>query len=140
MRLPLNQRFLIRPETAARTAQFCISIFVFFWSYSPVFGKDLNELTKILTPAFSAQQMSAICTSAQVPFSDDDKALFTSAQVYADGIKQIIIAGLSDSDVSFVLRSAADQSKAATRAELAALAKYPAQQLPARHFDGAKIR
>jgi hypothetical protein len=51
-------------------------------------------------------------------------------KVYADGIKQIVIAGLSDSDVGFVLKSAADRAIVDTRAELQVLAAYPTQRIP----------
>ena len=88
-------------------------------------------MTRILYAAFAAEEMSDICTSAHIPLSDDEKALFTSSKVYAEGIKQIVIAGLADSDVNFVLKSAADRATAVTRAELDVLATYPSQQLSA---------
>ena len=127
----VNHILAMRRKTAAQTAQYYIMTFVVFWNLSPVFGKDLSVLTRILYAAFAAEQMSAICTSAHIPLSDDDKAVFTSTKVYAEGIKQIVIAGLADSDTSFVLKSAADQAKAVTRAELDVLATYPSQQLSA---------
>ena len=125
-------------KTTAQTAQYCMIIFVVLWNLSPVFGKDLNVLTRILYAAFAAEQMSAICTSAHIPLSDSDMTRFTSAKVYADGIKQIVIAGLADTDVNFILRSAADQAKAVTRAEIEALSTYPSQQLSAKTLQWCK--
>jgi len=121
----------MRHDNVARIAQCFMTGFIVLWSLSPVFGKDLGILTRILYAAFAAEQMSAICTSANIPLSDDNKNLFTSAKAYADGIKQIVIAGLSDSDVSFVLKFAADRAKADTNAELQVLAAYPTQKIPA---------
>lgn len=76
--------------------------------------------------------MSAICTSAHIPLSDDDMTRFTSAKVYAEGIRKIVVAGLADADVNFILRSASDQAKAVSRAELEALSNYRSQQLSAK--------
>ncbi len=115
-------------------------IFVVLWNLSPVFGKDLNVLTRILYAAFAAEQMSAICTSAHIPLSDSDVTRFTSAKVYADGIKQIVIAGLADTDVNFFLgrlpiRLKRLQERRSRLCQLIHLNNYPQKR-----FNGAKIK
>ena len=121
----------MRRNNFLRIAQRCMTTLFVLWSLSPVSGKDLNILTRILYAAFAAEQMAAICISANIPLSDDDKNVFTSAKVYADGIKQLVIARLADSDVSFVLTSAADRARADTKVEIEVLAKYPSERIPA---------
>ena len=105
-------------------------IFCIFWNMSPAFSKDLQVLIRILYAGFAAEQMSAICTSAGISLSDEDKDLFKSATIYSRKIKEHVIAGLLDPDNSFVVKSAADRAKLVTQGEINALAAYTPEQLP----------
>ncbi len=137
---PVNHILSMRRKTATQTAQYCMLMVFVLWSFSPVFAKDLYVLTRILYAAFAAEQMSTICTSAHIPLSDDDMTRFTSAKVYAEGIRKIVVAGLADADVNFILRSASDQAKAVSRAELEALSNYRSQQLSAKTLQWCENR
>ena len=97
---------------------------------SLVSGKDLPVLTRMLYAAFLSEQMSAICTSAHIKLSDSDRDAFLSAKIYSEVIKQIIIAGLNDTDAKSILKVAADRARADTRSEIETLAVYPPEQIP----------
>lgn len=77
---------------------------------SSVSAKDLNKLSDILYTAFLAEQGSSMCNLPRLPLSDDDRTVFRNARNYAAWMKQQISAGLSDEEVQFVLRSAADRA------------------------------
>jgi hypothetical protein len=80
-------------------------------SLSPAFGKDLNTLIRLLYSAYVAEQGSAMCMVPSIKLSDSDRAVFIDAHNYAQLLKQKISAGLSDDDVHFVLKSAADRAR-----------------------------
>jgi hypothetical protein len=82
-----------------------------FGVMSPVFGKDLNVLIRVLYPPFFAEQGSAMCMVPSIKLSESDRTVFINAHNYAQLIKQKVSAGLSDEDVQFVLKSAADQAR-----------------------------
>jgi hypothetical protein len=79
-------------------------------SQSPVFGKDLNALNRVLYSAYLAEQGSAMCMVPSIKLSDSDRAVFIDAHNYADLVTQKISAGLSDDVVQFLKKSAADRA------------------------------
>ena len=80
-------------------------------SLSSVFAKDLNILIRLLYSAFVAEQGSAMCMVPSIKLSDSDRAVFIDAHNYAQVVKQKVSASLSDDDVRFVLKSAADRAR-----------------------------
>jgi len=74
-------------------------------------GKDLNVLVRITYAAFIAEQGSAMCSLPRLNLSEHDQVVFVNAKKYANRIKQLISTGLSDQDIRFVLRSAADRAR-----------------------------
>ena len=93
-------------------SRYISSVFVLLLgSLSPVFGKDLNALIRVLYPAYVAEQGSAMCLVPSIKMPDSDRAVFIAAHNYAHLIKEKISAGLSDDDVRFVLKSAADRAR-----------------------------
>ena len=95
-----------------RHAFSCFFLLLFlFSSLSPVFGKDLNALIRLLYSAYVAEQGSAMCMVPSIKLSDSDRAVLVDAHNYAQLLKQKISAGLSDDDVRLVLKSAADRAR-----------------------------
>lgn len=86
-------------------------LLLLFGAMSPVFGKDLNVLIRVLYAAFIAEQGSSMCMVPSIQLSESDRAIFINAHYYAEWIKQKVSAGLNDEDVQFVLKSAADQAR-----------------------------
>jgi hypothetical protein len=80
-------------------------------SLSPVFGKDLSALIRVLYSAYVAEQGSAMCMVPSIKLSDSDRAVFIDAHNYAELATQKVSAGLSDDDVRFVIKSAADRAR-----------------------------
>lgn len=74
-------------------------------------GKDLNVLIRITYAAFIAEQGSAMCSLPRLNLSEPDRIVFLNAKNYATWIKQLVSTGLSDQDIQFVLRSAADRAR-----------------------------
>ena len=95
---------------ARRTCSFIF--FLLLGSLSPAFGRDLNALIRVLYSAYVAEQGSAMCMVPSIELSDSDRAVFIDTHNYAQLVKQKVSAGLSDDDVRFVLRSAADRARA----------------------------
>jgi hypothetical protein len=81
-----------------------------FSSLSPVFGKDLNALIRVLYSAYVAEQGSAMCMVPSIKISDSDRAVFVDAHNYAELVTQKVSAGLSDDDVRFLIKSAANRA------------------------------
>jgi hypothetical protein len=112
-----------------RGLKYCVATLFILINPSQAHSKDMQVLIRILDAAFAAEQMSTICMSAKINLSENDKEVFKSAVIYSQGIRRHVIAGLSVSDVDFVLKSAADQAKARTKAEIAALITFPPARL-----------
>jgi hypothetical protein len=92
---------------------------------SPVFGKDLDVLVRVLYPPFFAEMGSSMCMVPSIQLSESDRALFINAHYYAQAIKQKVSAGLSDEEVRFVLKSAADQARSELREVVKVLKSNP---------------
>src|ERR1039458_3569485 len=86
--------------------------FQLFGVVSPVFGKDLSVLIRVLHGAFIAENGYAMCMVPSITLSESDRAVFINARNYAQWMKQRVSAGLTDDEVQFVLKSAADQARA----------------------------
>jgi hypothetical protein len=97
-------------STVARYTRTCVLLLV-LGSLAPAFGKDLNTLIRLLYSAYVAEQGSAMCMVPSIKLSDSDRAVFVDAHNYAQLLKQKVSAGLSDDDVRFVLKSAADRAR-----------------------------
>ena len=90
----------------------CGFLFLLFHGVmSPVFGKDVKVLIRVLYAAFVAEQGSAMCTVPSINLSESDRVIFINAKNYAQWIKQKVSTGLSDDDVQYVLKSAADRAR-----------------------------
>jgi hypothetical protein len=87
------------------------ALVVVAFAVSPVLGKDLNVLVRVLYSAFVAEQGSSMCMVPSVTLLQTERSVFIGAHNYAQLVKQKVTAGLSDYDGQFVLRSAADQAK-----------------------------
>jgi hypothetical protein len=89
----------------------CWFLLLLVGSQSLVFGRDLNTLIRLLYSADVAEQGSAMCMVPSIKLSDSDRAVFIDAHNYAQLVKQKVSAGLSEDDVRFVLKSAADRAR-----------------------------
>jgi hypothetical protein len=87
------------------------ALVVVAFAVSPVLGKDLNVLVRVLYSAFVAEQGSSMCMVPSITLLQTERSVFIDAHNYAQLVKQKVTAGLSDHDVQFVLRSAAVRPK-----------------------------
>jgi hypothetical protein len=131
---------LTRSGVSLRFQQCCTVAIIIIWSLSPASGKNFQVLIRILYAAFLVEDASAICASANIPLSDDDKNAFQAAKIYSLGIKHKVVAGLGDTDAGFVVKSAADLARAATKAEIDALAVYPPERISTEMLQWCIIR
>ena len=92
---------------------------------APAAAKDLNVLVRITYAAFLAQQGAAMCNLPRLPLSSEDRMVFVNAHTYADWIKQTVSAGLSETEVQYILRSAADRAKDEMLQVTEVLRSYP---------------
>ena len=88
----------------------CLLFLLLVGALSPVFGKDLNALVRVLYSAYVAEQGSAMCMVPSIKMSDSDRAVFIDAHNYAELVTQKVSAGLSDDVVRFLIKSAADRA------------------------------
>jgi hypothetical protein len=84
-------------------------------------GKNLSVLVRVLYAAFLAEQTSMICATWTPVLSEDDKRIFAGARSYSQLIKRKVTSDLSDADIDFVLKSAADRAKFETGEAIKAL-------------------
>ena len=77
----------------------------------PAFGKDVNALINLLYSAFLAEQGAAMCMAPSINIPADDRAVFLDTHQYAQAIRQKVSTGLGDSDVQFIVKSAADHAR-----------------------------
>ncbi|HUL88167.1 MAG TPA: hypothetical protein VLU23_08295 [Pseudolabrys sp.] len=113
-------------------------LLVLLGSLSPAFGKDLNTLIRLLYSAYVAEQGSAMCMVPSIKLSDSDRAVFIDAHNYAQLLKQKISTGLSDDDVRFVLKSAADRAREDMLQVVAVLKSKPPDKEYAELSAGAR--
>ena len=88
----------------------CLFFLLLVVATSPVFGKDLNVLIRLLYSAYVAEQGSAMCMVPSIELSDSERAVFIDAHNYAELATQKVSAGLSVDEVRFVIKSAADRA------------------------------
>jgi hypothetical protein len=106
----------------------CVCSFLFlllFGVLAPTFGKDLSILVSVLYPPFFAEQGSSMCMAPSIKLSASDRTAFINAHNYAQLIKQKVSAGLSNEDLQFVLKAAADQANSELREVVRVLKSNP---------------
>jgi hypothetical protein len=96
----------------------------------PGAAKDLSVLIRITYEAFLVQQGSAACNSPRLPLAVDDRTIFINAQNYGNRIKQQVSSGLSEEEVQYVLRSAADRAHKEMRQVIDAIKSNPPERQP----------
>lgn len=104
----------------------CSFLCLFLFSVtSPAFGKDLDALASVLYPPFFAEMGSSMCMVPSIKLSESDRALFINSHYFAQAIKQRVSAGLSDEEVRFVLKLAADKARGELREVVRVLKSNP---------------
>src|SRR3954454_11924099 len=74
-------------------------------------AKDLDRLTKALSPVFLAENLTAVCTAVDPSFADATSGRRGTVHVYAQHVKLEVIDQLSPAEADVVLRRAADAAK-----------------------------
>ena len=123
-----------------RGLKYCVAILFVIMNLSQAHSKDMQVLIRILDAAFAAEQMSTICMSAKINLSENDKEVFKSAVIYSQGARRHVIAGLSVSDVDFVLSPQQIKLKLVQRQKLRHWLLFHRHDLPTKNSSGAQIR
>lgn len=112
-----------------------VLIFVCVPFWSGAFARDLETLTRLLIPAYIAQDFAALCATRNPDFLSSEVTYgVTSINAYAQHVKKEITIGIPE-DVSQTVRvTAADTAREVARRELHLLT---AQQA-ANHTDVVK--
>jgi len=79
----------------------------------PSLAANLDELVQLLSPAYLAENAAVVCTANDSTFAVQTSGRRGSMSVYAQNMKQEIIAGLDEDEANTILRRAADAAKAA---------------------------
>lgn len=82
-------------------------IFCLFWT--PAFGKDLDTLVRVLSPALLGQQGVSICTD--MPLDTETQSTFSRLNAHANYIKMRVTDSLTESEAQYVLTSSPDKAK-----------------------------
>ena len=84
-------------------------------------AKDLETLSRMLIPAYMAQQFAAVCVVNNPSFLGETAGPQGHVHVYAKHVKEEVISELGNAAVEVVLRMAADTARSVVRAEMAQL-------------------
>jgi hypothetical protein len=79
---------------------------------SPAISKDFGILTRMLYAALLAEQGVALCTVADPAFASETSGPMGHMHDYAQHIKVEVTAGLNETEILSLLKSAADRAKA----------------------------
>lgn len=90
---------------------------------APAPGKDLNVLSRLLVPAYTAMNFAAVCASVPGWSATQPSGPRGFAGNYAEHVKDEIIAGLSHDEAVAVLRGAADAAREEARRQLRLFAR-----------------
>lgn len=77
------------------------AIVIFCLLGTPAFGKDLDTLVRILSPAFLGQQGISICTD--MPLDTETQSTLSRLNAYANYVKMRVTDGLTGSEAQYVL-------------------------------------
>ena len=112
-------------RTVPTKAGYGLLAFLIFGTAAPAAGKDLNILVRVTYAAFLAEQGSSMCNLPRLPLSQEDRTIFLNTKIYSAWIKREISTGLSDEDIQYVLKSAADRAKGEMLQVISVLKSYP---------------
>lgn len=85
---------------------------------SGTFAKDLEMLTRLLIPAYTAQNFSALCVDQDAQFLSDLPDGMALIGAFAEHVKNEVTLGLSASDAGKVRVMAADTARSVARHEM----------------------
>lgn len=91
----------------------------------PARAADLETLSRVLIPAYMAQNFAALCVVDNPTFVEETAGSQGHVHIYAKHVKDEVSAGLSLTDVETVLRMAADTAQSVLRKELSELPSGP---------------
>jgi hypothetical protein len=89
---------------------------------SPAISKDFGILTRMLYVAFLAEQGVALCMLANPAFARETSGPMGHMHDYAQHIKMQVTAGLNETEILSLLKSAADRAKGEAQQALRSLA------------------
>jgi len=87
--------------------------FLLLTAAKPSLAANLDQLVQLLSPAYLAQHVTAVCTAQDPTFATQASGHRGPISVYVQVIKEKIIEGLEADEVNRILRRAADAAKAA---------------------------
>jgi|SRR5215207_5197465 len=90
-----------------------LSAFLLLIIAGPSLSANLDELVQLLSPAYLAENVAVVCTVNDPTFAAQTRGYRGSMSVYAQNMKQEVIAGLDEDAANTILRRAADAAKAA---------------------------
>lgn len=99
------------------TAAVCAGAFLFAWSV-PGRARDLVELGRILTPAYTAMSLANLCSMEPEWRNTQPRGLHGVAIRYAQHVKDEMVEGLSSAEAMEVLRFAAGRARDEARRQL----------------------
>src|SRR5215212_3727190 len=88
-------------------------VFLLLTAADPRLAANLDELVRLLSPAYLAQSVTVVCTAQDPTFAIQTGGQRGPISVYAQDIKDKIIEGLEAEEVNEILRRAAEAAKAA---------------------------
>lgn len=86
-------------------------------------NKNLDQLAKLLAPAYTAMNFAVMCNSSDPTFSARMKGSRGNVVEYAQHVKDEVIERLLEGEAQFVLKAAADVARAIARSHLRQLAR-----------------
>ncbi len=104
-----------------------LAVVIFFLLGTSAFGKNLDTLVRILSPAFLGQQGVSICTD--MPLDTEPQSTLSQLNAYAIYMKRRVTDGLTEPETQFVLKSSADKAKVQIDEVVRLLKLAPAQEI-----------
>lgn len=77
----------------------------------PAFAVDADALVRILSPAYLAEDLAAVCSAQDPSFMQDGLGHFPSVRSYAVHIRGEVVEGLRPEEAERVVKRAADAAK-----------------------------
>jgi hypothetical protein len=107
-----------------------LSAYVSASVWSSAFAKNFEMLTRLLVPAYVAQNFAALCVAQDARFLSDLNGGTASVGAFAEHVKKEATFGLPESDAANVRVAAADTARLVARQELQLL-RGPKPDVPA---------
>lgn len=105
----------MRATRMPRRAPFSLGALIVASLPSVAIAADLDMLTRVLIPAYIADDFAAICSTKNPDFLRGSLGAFQSTRIYADHVKVEVTSNLTEQEAFQVRKIAADVAKSITR-------------------------